>query len=346
MKITVAAFTIGKNDPSSRYRIRQYVDALQNYDIYVTEYFAPIALNAKLSEKLYQFRLFRYILLILKLLCRIPQILISYKYSYVWLSRQLLSTLSIEMILKKPIIYDVDDAIWLNKQKRIEKIAKNASIIFAGNKFIHDWFKQYCDNVYIIPTSIDTDLFKLRNDLPEDNSFKIIWVGTKHTIKYLIEIQEQLNEFLENHFEAVLVVVSDKKPDLSINDNKVKYLKWNPKVEIESLYIGNVGIMPLSDSEWEKGKCSFKMLQYMSVGLPVIVSNIGMNKEVLELGNCGYGVESIEEWPIYLEKLYSDRNLQKMLGRNGRKIIEKNFSKDLIISKLVNIFGNEFNKKL
>jgi glycosyltransferase involved in cell wall biosynthesis len=243
-----------------------------------------------------------------------------------------------EKYLSRPLIYDVDDAIWINNEKNIGKIAKKAAVILAGNSFIAEWFGKINPNVQIIPTSINTKWF-CPGELKTDNVFKIVWTGSHQTLHYLISIERALAKFLNVRKDTLLVVISDSFPEFSnIKPEKVRFIKWSPEAELRSLQESNVGIMPLFDTNWERGKCSFKMLQYMACGIPVLVSSVGMNNEVLSKGEVGISAINDEEWTSGLDFFYNNSGKGKQMGINGVKVVKQHYSLDVITGKLISIF--------
>lgn len=336
----VLGLTPGKNVPSSRFRIHQFNSELAKHNYHLKECPSPIAVDYKLPGALGRLRQ-RYVfplsagLLMAKVVARIPQIIRSYNYDITWLNRPFIDIISLETLIHKPLAFDVDDAIWLNDKKHSIKIAEHSDVIFAGNQFIADWFSKYSKNVKLIPTAIDTDKFK-----PSTNNsnahFTIVWTGSSQTELYLLSIEKSLHKLINNNTGIKLVVVSNTMPHFKfLNPDQITFIKWSPETEASTLQKADVGIMPLFDKEWEKGKCSFKMLQYMATGLPVIVSPVGTNKEILSKGEVGLPASTENEWVDAIEYLYKNKEKARMMGDKGRKIVLNEYSivkvKDSII---------------
>lgn len=341
----IAAITPGINVPSSRYRIRQYTGLLNEAGISVTEFPAKISYSSKLPGLLGRVKQ-RYIFPVsatwigVKSVSRISDIISSNRYDSVWLNRIIVSSLYMEKYIRKPLIYDVDDAIWINNERIIRKIGEKANTIIAGNSFIANWFSRINKDVHIIPTAIDTEWFS-PSARSEDGIFRIVWTGSKQTIHYLLNIENALALFLNARKDSILVVVSDVFPDFKIiKPEKIKFVKWTPESELMALREAHVGIMPLINSLWEQGKCSFKMLQYMSCGLPVLVSPVGMNSEVLKKGEIGFYASVEDDWVSGLEELYHSPEKRIDLGINGRQVIISNYSIEKVAGSLIQIFRN------
>ncbi len=124
---------------------------------------------------------------------------------------------------------------------------------------------------------------------------------------------------------------------MNLNNSKIKCLKWSSKTEISFLNKIDIGLMPLPNNVWTRDKCGLKILQYLSVGIPSIVSDVGINSEIIFNGKNGYLIQKNKEWTFYLKKLINSKKLIKKMGIYGRKVVEKNFSDQSVINKLSSI---------
>src|ERR1035437_5156084 len=129
-------------------------------------------------------------------------------------------------------------------------------------------------------------------------------------------------------------------PRANIKKERVRFIKWTPEDEVVAIQEARVGIMPLNNTPWERGKCSFKMLKYMACGLPVLVSPVGMNSEVLSKGEIGIAALNDDDWLSGLEFFYKNRDKSKLMGFNGIQVINKYYSLDIVTKSLVQIFRN------
>jgi len=248
---------------------------------------------------------------------------------------------TMERFLKHPVALDVDDAIWLSgphAARGAMKIARQATVVMAGNRYLADWFSQFCPDVRVVPTAIDPQRFRPAAHPRVDGPFAVGWTGLSSSYQYLYDIEKPLDGFL-SVCNAQLVVIADKPPAFrTIPANRVRFIPWTPDVEAEALHQFDVGIMPLADNEWSRGKCSLKMLQYMAAGLPVVVSPVGLNQEILEMGTPGRAARGLDDWYSALVELQRDPDLRFRLGREGRRIVEKEFSVPVIAGKLAAVF--------
>jgi len=344
--LRVAALTSGRNTPSARFRVRQHLPNLRKAGLNVCEYCPAINQGARLPGALGKIRA-RYMppLIIgqtaLNLVLRIPGIVGSHQADVTWLERNFIPGLDdTATILRKPLVVDIDDAIWLYNpmgKSQVGRLVGRADMVFAGNTFLADWCSQYCENIQIIPTAVDADRFVPRSSAKEAGSpFVIGWTGTSGNFRFLQMIEKGLDKFLRDHPSARLMIVADRAPDkLAVPPEQLVFREWDPATEHLLLHEFDVGIMPLDDSELSRGKCSFKMLQYMAVGIPVIASPYGMNAEVLALGDFGYAALKDEDWHDALTCCIENKALCRIKGDIARELLVKEFSVTNISSKLI-----------
>lgn len=348
--IKVRAITSGLNVPSSRLRVRQNVNYLSKLGVDVHEYksriskygFIPgVSINTNSAWVLPLYLPWQ----LVKLGSRIPGIISSWSYQLTWLERELLAGIySLEWGLKRPLVFDVDDAIWLTpplKEVASKLIAKHSDVIIAGNTYLANWFSKYSNDVRIVPTGINTDLILPKWDRTQESKIVIGWIGVSANLKYLNMIERPFREFVKEVKDVELLVVSDCEPKFRhIPSENVRFIPWSEEIEPTILHTMDVGIMPLLDDPWTRGKCSYKMLLYMAAGIPAIVSPVGMNADILAMGNVGIGAISEDDWYIALKHLYFNREEFARLGRHGRDLVEKNYSSKIISSQLAKIFRN------
>ncbi len=243
-------------------------------------------------------------------------------------------------ILRKKIIYDFDDAIWLTDRKKeswimrmakwrskVGSICKWAYKVSCGNEYLCSYAAMFNKSVVYNPTTIDTEnlhspeRYKRRD---RGDRIRIGWTGSHSTLKYLTYIEAVLQNVLNEHPEVEFLVIADRPP--ALNSIPVRFIPWNIETEIGDLLRFDIGIMPLPDDQWAKGKCGFKALQYMALQLPVVASPVGVNSKIIEDGISGFLCNSPEEWIAALRNLIRDSNLRKSMGANGRNKIREHYS--------------------
>ncbi|MBN2590590.1 MAG: glycosyltransferase family 4 protein [Sedimentisphaerales bacterium] len=330
--LKISAFTGRNDDPASFFRMRQHFPALKGMGLDIREFKHPCFKGCWHRGPF-------------KIVPYLPKLIKSRDCDVTWITRTLVVGLeTIELLLKRPRVMDVDDATWLSKPLgsiSIPHLAKRMDVIIAGNNYIADWFSKYCKNIHIVPTSIDTTRYTKKKQNADNDKFVIGWTGTSSNFSNLKLIEETLARFCTEHKDAYFKIIADEPWHSElISPERIEFVKWSREVEVKALQTMTVGIMPLFDTPWTRGKCSFKMLQYMAVGLPIIVSPVGMNNEVLAKGDIGFAATSSDEWYNALETLYKDKKLQKKSGEKGREVVEHNFSAEAIASKLFSILSN------
>lgn len=313
--IKVTALTSGKHDPPSRFRIRHFIQPLKSFGIEVSESYPR--LNKYITKRLSP----------LSLLTRLPGLAASRSSAVTWLGRELLAgKFSIERYAGRKRIFDVDDAIWLNGSGFSERIAALCDGVIAGNEFIADYYRKQGARLWVIPTAIDTAIWRPA-DSRRQTHWTIGWTGSSSNLSYLYLIQEPLADFLAQHPECRLLVVCNQRPALKkLPAQSWRFVRWSPENEVRLVRSMDVGLMPLPDTEWARGKCALKMIMYMAVGIPAVVSPVGVAAEVLSRNRVGLAARTANDWYDSLSLLYSDQDLSARLGAAGRKLAEEEFS--------------------
>ncbi|OGX83982.1 glycosyltransferase family 4 protein [Hymenobacter glacialis] len=244
----------------------------------------------------------------------------------------------IAKVLGKKIIYDFDDAIWLantseaNKvvvgvkwQQKVADICKWAYKTSCGNAYLANYARQFNPNAVVNPTTIDTvNLHNKVRDQAALGRLVIGWTGTHSTMKYLDQVVPVLAKLEAEGLDFEFRVISNQPPALSLHS--LIFLPWSKDSEIADLLSFHVGLMPLEDDPWAKGKCAFKALQYMALGIPALVSPVGMNREVVQHGQNGFVCATPTEWEVSLRQLLQDSRLRQRLGTAARATIEQRYS--------------------
>ena len=337
--VRVQALISGRHAASSRFRVLQHVPALEALGITVaarppriSKYAsAPAgrshALHATLGVALSA----------AKVAVRVPPAARSWRADATWLEREVLpGRLTLEPFLHRPLFFDVDDAVWLlsaGHERATRAIAARATCVLAGNDYLAEWFSAVAGAVERVWTAVDTDRFTPGDG--SDRPFTIGWTGSGSSMRYLQSIAPALARVLAEVPTARLAVVSDALVELSgVDPERVDFVPWSPAVEAEALRQVDVGLMPLGRGEWAKGKCAFKMLQYLSCGVPAVVSPVGMNVQVLAMDDVGLPAANDDQWVDAMLTLHRDPARAHTLGANGRALVERAFSIPVIAAQL------------
>ncbi len=242
---------------------------------------------------------------------------------------------------KAKVIFDLDDAIWLadiseanrslaflKNPDKTNAIFRYADMVFAGNEYLANQARKFNKNVKIVPTTIDTDTYHQPAAVKKQFPDKICigWTGSMSTVKHFEHALPMLEKLYEQYEDKIYFKL--------INERVVSYpsiglttTKWEKEKEVEQLNELDIGIMPLPDDDWSRGKCGFKGLQYMSLGIPAVMSPVGVNMEIISDGENGYLAATDEEWLDKLGKLIVSETLRKDLGEKGRQTIINSYSK-------------------
>jgi glycosyltransferase involved in cell wall biosynthesis len=264
-------------------------------------------------------------------------------YDLCFLQRNLIATLGTwEALIKKPLVFDVDDAIFLGQRFGcVDKLARQSSLVICGNNYLANYFDKFAP-VVVLPTAVDTDIFQPKNDFINCKNMVIGWSGTSGGFKYLYAIEPALLRLVNMHPDVLVKVVSDRCPVFAtLPAERVIFEPWHPATEVQSIHDFSVGVMPLTDDPWSRGKCSFKMLTYMATGLPVVVSPVGMNVEILRQGLCGIAAKTMDDWVDAISTLLLDSALAKKMGQTGRSIVETHYARNVIAPKLAQLLKKQ-----
>jgi len=319
--LRVLACTRGRNVPSARFRVQQYVGVLASAGVQLVE--APALLKGYPPRN----RLLRVPWGAGVLAERAADATRSWKYDLTLLQREMVANLlTVERFTRRPRLLDVDDAIWVPAGRRFaERLAGLVDRIVCGNDYLADRFSQWHERVAIIPTAVDTARFKPDPARRQPNI--IGWSGSSSGLPYLYDIEDAIHDVLRRNPDVRLRVVSDRAPRFQrIAHERVEFIPWSRAVEVPAIQEMTIGLMPLRDTEWERGKCSYKMLLYAACGVPSIVSPVGMNAELLRLSPLGVSAASDAEWAENVHHLLRSEGEATRLGNAGRRLVCEKFN--------------------
>ena len=236
-----------------------------------------------------------------------------------------------------PIIYDYDDAMflpqragrgWLGWMERVDTpqaIMRLSEVVIAGNLFLADYARQYARRVVVIPTCIDTARFVPRPHLARHDGKPVVgWIGSYTASKYLHGLIGVLRAVARLRPFHLYVVGCDPVPP--IEGVTIEQAEWRLDREIQDFQRCDVGLYPLWDDAWAKGKCAFKAIQSMACGVPVVASAVGANRALIDDGVNGFLASTDTEWVDRLCQLLTDTSLQERLGRAGRQTIDARYA--------------------
>lgn len=341
--------------PSQRFRVEAYFELLQKHNI---SFDTHCFLNEDGWKILYRSNssLQKIKAVVNGFVKRTWKILFGVKkYDYIFIHREAapLGPPVFEWLLakihRKKIIYDFDDAIWIpnvSETNQLARFAKSfwkvacicgwAHTVSAGNRFLAAWAQQHTDSVILNPTCVDTENKYNQSKTCQQAKPVIGWTGSHSTLKYLDRIYPVLQR-LEKEFDFDFLVICDQAPPFSLKS--LKFIQWQEPTEIEDLLKIDIGLMPLEADAWSEGKCGFKLIQYLSLGIPAVASPVGVNKAIIERGENGYLCADDEEWYQAIKSLLNNRDLRGRLGRKGREKMEREYSIQANATRFLSLFS-------
>ncbi len=323
--------------PGQRYRIEQWAPFLRREGVHVTlspflsrrgmeVLYEPGHVAVKARETLRGY------------LRRLGEALRSASADVIFIYREaaLLGPAWIEQLfaLRRPLVFDFDDAIYLGDTSRAnawsrmlksvtksEAICRVARHVTVGNEFLARYARDHARKVTVVPSTIDTDVYQIqaraRNSVPV-----IGWTGSVTTVRHLTALAPALRRLREKR-EFELRVIGAR---VDIEGLAVCCLPWRAETEPDDLRALDVGLMPLPDDEWARGKCGMKALQYMALGIPPVVSPVGVNATIVRDAVSGFHARTEEEWIDRITLLLENESLRQSLGREARKTVEESYS--------------------
>lgn len=350
--------------PGQRFRFEQYLRALAeagfSYDI------SPLIPTPKDDEIFYQsgnylgkLRIMLNSLRIRMRDClRIRQYDIVFLYREAHFTRLTLFERFFKLVGVKMIV-DFDDAIWLptvsegNKAlawlknaRKIDKIIAWSDLVITGNSYLADYARKLNPNVVVVPTTLDTEFFYPENPrfaqartMKKDKAVVIGWTGSFSTIEHFQYGIPALAAIKEKYGDRVrFKLIGDSR--YRNEALGIQGVAWHPDTELEELGEIDIGIMPLPDNEWTRGKCGFKGLTYMSLAIPAVLSPVGVNKDIIRDGENGFLAASTEEWIEKLSLLIEDEALRKKIGEAGRQTVREFYSLHSQKERYIQLFKN------
>ena len=308
---------------STRYRVLQY-----------QPYFEKMKINTKVKT------------LPGKLIDRLKLWRSCKEHDVVFLQKRLLSAWDLYWLRKFStyLCYDFDDAVMLtdsasnknessNRKRKFSRIVKNSDLVIAGNSYLSEIAHKYgASNIKVVNTPVELKRYHVKEHLRESDSVTIGWIGSNTTLGYLEIIRPALEAIGKKHPQIKLKLISDRF--LNFDHIETDFTRWDYESEIDELNSFDIGIMPLTDDRWSRGKCGFKLLQYMAVGIPTVCHPIGLNKEIVLDGETGLWATTHEQWVDALSRLIVQEELRKEMGKKGRERVSKLYSTEINAKRL------------
>lgn len=322
------AFLVTRLDsPSVRYRVLQYIPYLER-EGYVSEVFI---IPKNHMDRVSLFRIMR-------------------NFDIVFLHRKLLNPIW-RLLLRKisrNLIYDFDDAVMFRdsahknpfsarRMDRFKRIIRDADIVIAGNEYLKNFAVKENPKTFVVPTSIDMNRYTVKPQAIESNPIILGWIGSSVTLFYLENIKNLLDKIFDRFPSVRLKIIADKFFDC----DRMPVIKkqWVYEEEISDLHSFDIGLMPLTHDPWSMGKCGFKLLQYMAVGIPAVCSPVGANKDIVTDGTNGFCADNELEWIEKVGELVRNHQLRIEMGIRARKTVIERYSTDVNGKKITDLFN-------
>jgi glycosyltransferase involved in cell wall biosynthesis len=337
--------------PGQRYRIEQWAPLLRQYGVDVTfsSFLSPRGMDVLYERGHVAMKLREMIHGYMKRVREVLE-LVAADVVFVYREAALLGPAWIERLfsLRRPLVFDFDDAIYLRDTSRanswaaalkprtkVAAICRMATQVTVGNRVLARFAMRQGSDVTVIPSTIDTELYQVRPR--RRNSVPVVgWTGSTTTIRYLDALAPVLRRLHEKR-EFEVHVIGGR---VSIQGVSVRSMPWRAETEVEDVRGLDIGLMPLPDDEWSRGKCGLKALQYMALGIPPVVSPVGTNKEIVQDGVNGFHASTEEEWFDRVSLLLEDEGLRQRLGRAARRTVEEEYSARVHTPRLARLLAS------
>ncbi len=325
----------GHDTPSSRYRCYYFAEELKKHDFNVTiipSVFPMHPIKSKRRSLSLQFKNFLTKFNILR----------KVKNEIIYVQRDVFRRGMIQLyslFKHRKLAFDFDDAIYLHNSHVVNKMIKISKLIIAGNEHLKNYALQFNKKVYIVPTSINTYVWKLSSKKKTGETV-IGWMGMPSNFQFLNVLLNPFKVLSQKYDLTFKIISAFDFPQYAIPDFKgvhVERAKWSLKTERQELAEVDIGVYPLPDNEWSKGKCGLKTLQYMAMEIPPVCSRVGVSNIMIQDGRNGFLVSTEKEWVKKLTSLIENTTLRRQLGKNARMTVERKYSLKTNGEKLANI---------
>ncbi len=330
-----------KQSPSQRFRCELYEATLMENGFHVVtqsffdaQGYAVVHQRGHLLKKVFA--------LIKGLIGRTGLLLELHRYDFIFIQREaapigppVFEWLYAKLGHKK-IIYDFDDAIWLptvspqnnivgkwKQASKVERICQWSHKVSAGNEWLCAYARQFNHNVVYNPTCVDMDARLPWTVQHQVERIAIGWTGSFSTLKYLHLVEAALQQ-LQAKYDFDIKIICNQPPTLRLKN--LTYIEWTEAAEVTALAGCQIGLMPLTNDAWSAGKCGFKLIQYLSLGMAAVASPVGVNNIIIEEGVNGYFATTTAQWYAAIEKLLLDTSLRQRMGAAGQQKIIAQYS--------------------
>lgn len=358
MKVLAIVPSIYDTSPGQRYRIEQWEPLLREKGVEIT--FSPFEtdeLRSILYRRGHTVQKMKTVLQNINNRRAELRSLKDFDLVYVFREAALLGPAVFEKQIERsgvPMIFDFDDAVFVSYKSpsngylsylkfpgKTATTCRLSAHIMAGNEYLADYARQFNKNVTIVPTTIDTDKYLYSKDGAANDVPVVGWSGSFSTVQHLDTLRETLQALAKTEKFRLRVIGT---PEYTLEGVDVEAMQWRADTETEDLSRIDIGVMPLPDDRWSKGKCGLKALQYMALGIPTICSSVGVNSEIIKDGVNGFLADTKDEWIEKIKRLLHSTALQKQIGMAGRQTVVDEYSAKVQAPRVFEIFSNVVGK--
>jgi glycosyltransferase involved in cell wall biosynthesis len=348
-ELKVLFWISGKDDPSPRFRFVQYIESFRAHGVHIDTVtsFPSRNYKRKITKKPFHVLEVGFVLMLRLLQVYWVALFRAKKYDVIYTNKDILPNLNItiaERILSKfnkNLVFDMDDAIYLGKRgRKLDEVWKYYKAIIGGSTVHIDYIhSKYHIPSYYVPMGIDTAKYLPIKERKE-GVIRIGWSGSHHTNVYALPFLKHIMEELAEKIDYELIIISNVDPKIEWKNVKSRFILWTPETEVAGLQQIDIGLMPLQDEPFERGKCALKAVQYMAIGIPALVSPVGVNETIVTDGFNGYHCRNDQEFISRMIELSSDVNTRTKLGENARKTVVEKYSIEVLTKQYISIFND------
>ena len=237
--------------------------------------------------------------------------------------------------LPSKYLLEFDDALYLTHPSKLPKVISSARAIIAGNRTLAVFAERYNKDVHLVPTVVDTQRFHPQKK-PAGGKIRIGWTGLEYNYKYLRSLTPVFWKLTQKFSVEIVLLSSSPPPNFRF---PFRFVKWESGAETQQINEFDIGVMPLKMDEWCKGKCGFKLLQYMSLGIPAVATPVGVNAEILRPGENGFTAIGLNEWEETLTRLINDANLREQIGQAARETVVERYSAEVWFPRILELYS-------
>ena len=253
------------------------------------------------------------------------------RFDAVLVNRDLLGTdlfFERQLLARNPrVVFDFDDAIFLgHKERHVDWMCRHAAWVTVGNEYLARFARQRTEQLTVLPTVVDVASYELASPRPPGSPLRVGWCGSNLSIRETLFPHLEMLAALQRRLDFELVILSKPKPVLPERGLRWRFVEWSPESERTLARHMDIGLMPLVDDAFQRGKCGLKILQYMAAGLPFVASPVGVNTTLVDDGRTGLLAGSPVEWHAALAALAASPERRRAMGAEGRRLCERSFS--------------------